>query len=85
MDCPFLRYGFRSQSDLLCGSYEYCYLSVDDRSGYANGTFSTTKLGEMDLAFRVTDFRVACMHFWFANCDANPDKLFPVCHLIEYG
>ena len=37
----------------------------------------------LELAFRVADFRVpkrirvACMHFWFANCDANPDKLFP--------
>ena len=39
-DCPLLRYGFRSRSDL---SYEYRYLSVDDngdRPGYANGTFS---------------------------------------------
>ena len=46
-DCPLLRYGYRSRSDLLRGSYEYRYLSVDyngDRSGYANGTFSTTKL-----------------------------------------
>ena len=46
-DCPLLRYGFRSRSDLLYASYEYRYLSVDDngdRSGYVNGTFSTTKL-----------------------------------------
>ena len=53
MDCPLLRYGFRSRSDLLRGSYEYSYLSVDDngdRSGYANGTFSTTKLGGTSLS-----------------------------------
>ena len=55
-DCPLLRYGFRSRSDLLHGSYEYRYLSVDDngdRSGYANGTFSTTKLGDMSLSVTI--------------------------------
>ena len=52
MDCLLLCYGFRSRFDLLCGSYEYRYLSVDDngdRSGYANGTFSATKLGDTIL------------------------------------
>ena len=54
-DCPLLRYGFRSRSDLR-GSYEYRYVSVDDngdRSGYANGTFSTTKLGDMSLSVTI--------------------------------
>ena len=55
-DCPLLRYGFRSRSDLLRGSYEYRYLSVDDngdRSEYVNGTFSTTKLGGMSLSVTI--------------------------------
>ena len=69
-DCPLLRYGFRSRSDLLRGSYEYRYLSVDyngDRSGYANGTFSTTKLGDMSLSVTIeleasTNILLVCIY-----------------------
>ena len=45
-------FDFQRSKVNLYGSYEYCYLSVDDngdRSGYANGIFSTTKLGEMSF------------------------------------